>query len=127
MNAPKPITLATLSSSTEQEVFDWVVHNLRKQGTKSLREKGGTACMYRSPEGLKCAAGWLIADDEYDKSWDHPVSNDWSGLAHELDLHVHDELISSLQDIHDTCAVEKWEDAWQRLANRRELSYSPPQ
>ena len=60
------ITLKTLPQATAQEVFDQVTQHLLKQG-KAARSGTG-ACRYRVEtrgEILKCAAGCLIADDEY--------------------------------------------------------------
>ena len=54
---------------TPQEVFDTVVAALVKQGRKSLAENGDPSiskdCRYRGDDGLKCAIGHLIPDDEY--------------------------------------------------------------
>lgn len=45
-----------------QEAFNTMVRHLVKQGRKSANEKG---CLYRGPDGLKCAFGCLIPDDHY--------------------------------------------------------------
>jgi hypothetical protein len=60
------ITLKTLKNSTDQEVFDQVANHLLTQNKRSVSATDNTLCVYRSPDGLKCAAGCLIADDEYD-------------------------------------------------------------
>lgn len=47
--------------SWEQETFNTVWNGLKSQGfAKSSNEDGD--CMYRHPDGLKCAAGWLIPE-----------------------------------------------------------------
>ncbi len=56
-----------------QEVFDFVVGKIREQGCKSI---GEDFCAYRGPNGLKCAAGWLIPDEEYT-----PEMEEWGGIA----------------------------------------------
>jgi len=55
----------------KQEIFDKVYLGLKSQGFKrSIRvddNNDDIVCMYRSPQGYKCAAGWLIPDDLYDE------------------------------------------------------------
>lgn len=48
---------------SEQEVFDKVTHHLLSQQVKAADSDG--ACLYRTPEGRKCAIGCLIPDEEY--------------------------------------------------------------
>ena len=47
----------------DQETYEKVVKALALQGRQSSLSSG--SCLYRHPEGLKCAAGILIEDDEY--------------------------------------------------------------
>lgn len=49
-----------------QEIFNKVATHLLTQGKRSVASDG--SCMYRGPEGTKCAIGCLIEDDEY-----HPL------------------------------------------------------
>lgn len=58
-----------------QETFDTVARHLFKQGKQAIRqppkqetEKG--ICLYRGPNGTKCAAGCLIPDSEYKASFE---------------------------------------------------------
>ena len=121
---PKAITLATLTTSTAQEVFDWVVYNLRKQGKKSRTADGMYPCAYRGDSGLKCAAGWCVGDDEYSNqkfefsSWDFLVEDGKVPPAH-------DRLIYDLQQTHDSCPLSKWEKCWAELAKKQLLVYTP--
>lgn len=48
---------------TNQEFFDKTVEHLVRQGQRAVGEDGH--CRYRTPEGLKCAAGVHIPDDVY--------------------------------------------------------------
>lgn len=50
---------------TAQSIFDTVAWHLIKQGRPAWAKNGSGGCMYRTPDGLKCAIGCLIADDEY--------------------------------------------------------------
>ena len=104
------ITLKNLGEATPIQVFNQAKEHLLKQMQKSLTEDGFT-CMYRSFDGLKCAAGCFIADDEYDeqmedKSWGQ-VSNRFYGKF--VDIFSHENLISQLQLIHDRHPTEEWE------------------
>lgn len=121
----KQVTLSNLSESTEQEVFDWVVSNLLKQNKQSeeiIEYNGLNSCRYRSKDGLKCAAGWLMTDKEYNPKYEE---NSWNSLI--LD-HIeiprdHSELISELQDIHDNSFPDRWRREFKELATDYNLEY----
>ena len=49
---------------SKQEIFEYVIKFLIKQGKRSYNENGGE-CMYRNPEGLMCAIGCILSDDVY--------------------------------------------------------------
>lgn len=110
------ITLKTLASATEQEVFDHVASHLLAQGKKSLY-KG--SCSYRGKDGLKCAAGCLMADSEYDpdwegKSWFHLIE---VGIAPEQNRYI----ISELQKVHDNASPERWREKLGLVAEQFDL------
>ena len=120
------ITLKTLHLATKQEVFDQVVTHLRTQRCKSI-SKGGT-CQYRSeaPHSrvLKCAAGCLIADEEYIPSMER---NTWGNLRkRKLVPRRHFRLIVALQTIHDMRHSLAWEREFRKTAGDFGLSYAPP-
>lgn len=115
------ITLKTLHTATAQEVFDQAVNHLRVQGKRSALDPLvlSESCLYRSEDGLKCAAGCFIADDEYEpemegKSW-----------IHEMFPEAHRDLIQSLQTIHDHNHINKWEMKFEELAKEYNLEYTP--
>lgn len=91
------ITLKTLSFATAQQVFDQVANHLL---TQKIKSKGVKYCRYKTAEGLMCAAGCLIGDDEYDEkfetagSWRSVVENGYVSNTHLY-------LITDLQDLHD--------------------------
>lgn len=120
------ITLKTLPQATAQEVFDQVTQHLLRQGKAAISATG--ACCYRTErEGvvLKCAAGCLIADDEYSRKFENDI---WPHLV-ELSLvpNHHAELIRSLQEVHDGCPVKKWPTYLKQVAVDYGLQYNPPQ
>ena len=60
---------------TYEEAFEKIWNGLKSQGfEKSVDNEISTRCMYRSqtPDGkpLKCAAGWLIPDEDYDPQFE---------------------------------------------------------
>ena len=121
------ITLKTLPQATAQEVFDQITQHLLKQG-KAAR-LGTGACRYRvetQGEILKCAAGCLIADDEYAE--DSLEGRSWGLLVSNRTVpKKHCELIKSLQNVHDTCFMHEWPMQFERLARCYKLQYNPPQ
>jgi len=91
---------------TAQEVFDKAVIGILEQGVPSMSDSG--TCKYRGPNGLKCAAGQVLRDEDYvavnwdrdtnDSSFDTIVNN---GDAPDY-MFQHQELISDLQTAHDS-------------------------
>lgn len=84
----------------KQEVFNIVSNHLMTQGERAMSEiEGKMQCVYRAPDGKKCAAGCLIPDHLYHprmegKNVTHPFLKD--ALAG-FDLVFVDEL----QQLHD--------------------------
>lgn len=99
---------------TQQEIFNTVVEHLLTQNVRSL---DGEICMYRSKEGLKCAIGCLIPDDEYSVELEgYQVSVIQSGLYKSLlskktlDMFQNNlTLLKHLQDIHDIIDPKCWD------------------
>jgi hypothetical protein len=123
------ITIATLASHTAQQVFDQVARHLLTQKVRSKLlvfndedEIVDERCVYRSPDGLQCAAGCLIGDDEYHKSWDTGGGSTWSVIARQMGVDAHMSLIEELQNLHDTDDPDDWAAALGRLAQTLDLS-----
>ena len=112
------ITLKTLHKATEQQVFDQVAKHLLTQKQQAMLHGN---CQYRTPGGLKCAAGCLIADDEYSEDLE---SNGWGHLTANSRVPVaHSSLICSLQNIHDEYdPVDSWYPELYDLAENLGLS-----
>ncbi|RWD43899.1 hypothetical protein [Mesorhizobium sp.] len=53
-----------------QELFDTIYLGLQAQGWQRSFDSQRDLCMYRGPEGRKCAIGQAIPDDEYDQAMD---------------------------------------------------------
>jgi hypothetical protein len=91
-----------------QEVFDIVVNHLFTQGRPAY--DGVQGCMYRAPDGLRCAVGVLIPDDLYYKSLEKNQSDCVIQDFFDEDLadwREHKNLLRRLQDIHDNCLKTK--------------------
>jgi hypothetical protein len=126
---PKRITLANLAEATEQEVFDQVATHLLTQKVQSRASKT-KVCAYRGANGLMCAAGCLISDDEYQESFDF-IGTSWEQLIQHgrVKTDKHSDLIESLQIIHDSNTVsynvvDQWEVELMKLAIEKGLNTS---
>ena len=99
------ITLATLEKATVREVFNQVKNHVLTQNEKCQLVPHG-ACAYRNKEGLKCAAGCLISDDEYKEDFE---CKNWQALVESRHVpNSHYELIKTLQSIHDNSQPYQW-------------------
>lgn len=108
-----------------QKTFDMVVAHLRKQGEKCGEDNDGNyACYYRH-EGMSCAAGCLIPDEDYSPDMENLECNDFR-IAPVLVKAGHEpRFVREMQVIHDTNSVEDWEIAFEELAKRFNLEYTP--
>jgi len=95
-----------------QEIFNTV-------GKKSADDDSGL-CRYRSKDGLKCAVGGLLTDEEYFPEMEGHIV--WY-IEYILPLRLvaHLELIRSCQNIHDDFAVDEWPSELRKLAKRKGL------
>ena len=116
---------------TLQETFDHVVRHLAKQGGPALNRDG--ACMYRGPNGTKCAIGCVIPEHLYTPDIEHQrVHNILRGDCGKPELRAailrHGEempnLLDALQQAHDNapCLGRKWnleENEWSNSIAQR--------
>lgn len=103
---------------TDQEIFDAVVTHARKQQARSVSHHGD--CCYRGNNGLRCFAGCLIADEDYDPSME---GSNCMLLPPIIKLTQNTGLVRSLQTIHDKYGVEYWESRFKALAIANGLEY----
>lgn len=134
------ITLATLATATAQQVFNQVRDHLLAQGRRSLLYPGNedralsVQCAYRSPDGLKCAAGCLMSDEEYRPEFDStlhfnrkPTSCGWvTGIIEKYKAAPleHAGLITDLQEVHDYSPPERWSTKLAERAKAFGLDYA---
>lgn len=99
---------------TLQQVFNQAFRGLRKQGWKKSVAADGTTCMYRGPNGLRCAIGHAIPNSRYMKKFEeYSVINGTilraalgvgTGYSGPIDLHG---VLFSLQNCHDSARGRK--------------------
>ena len=89
-----------------QQFFDTAIAGIIAQGGPSIDDKGN--CLYRAPDGCKCALGHLIADEDYDPDFEDKVPST-AASSHPLNLALglttfeDRNFAAALQGVHD-CA-----------------------
>lgn len=106
-----------------QEVFNIMYKHLltqNKRCTIAIESETEARCRYRGPDGLKCAAGCLIPDEEYNISMENVG---WIGLTNRGQVpREHRDLILDAQMIHDWVEPEDWKAELEKLAAKYELT-----
>jgi hypothetical protein len=111
-----------------QEMFEIAVVNLLCQGERST-ECGD--CLYRGPNGLKCAIGFLIPDEKYNETLECTPAGDILcmipevfGFRQDFDVTEFNRVsvfLDNMQSIHDnTCLFEtgQWPISLIKLGQR---------
>ena len=111
------ITLDNLDYKSPQAVFDFVVNHLLKQNAQAMIDN---RCLYRTSDGLKCAVGCLIKDNEYNLNMERRP------IPRLPDLNNHFTLLRDLQIMHDCQMPSKWPAYLQNLASEHGLIYNSP-
>lgn len=83
---------------TQQEIFDYVATFLIKQGKPAM---DGYRCMYRAPDGSKCAGGCLIPDEVYHPSMEGSAFYCIVDDTFPIHLQENKNFIGDLQYCHD--------------------------
>lgn len=122
------ISLENLHLATAQQVFDQVATHLLTQNERSFTSGNENECAYKGKDGLKCAAGCLISDDNYKiigrksiegKNWGFVIGYLEKKLPN---VAAHNELIFRLQNLHDNESPKHWHYALIKLANSEGLT-----
>lgn len=113
---------------TKQEIFDRVCAHLLAQGRPSL---DGDACLYRGPDGHKCAVGCLIKDEFYSPDIEGlNVYQDSVIVALRCSIGQVSEsarnLLSDLQAVHDDVDSSFWALTLKKVARKRKLKFKEP-
>lgn len=122
-----------------QETFDRVVKGLTEQNQKCEISEG--SCAYRGYGNTKCAAGFLIEDEDYTENMEGEVvcSTSLSGIDkveyilrphyhYVAGNYIHDKghfipLVRDLQIVHDSYPVESWKTKFQEVADKWGCNY----
>jgi hypothetical protein len=94
------------SLKDRSDIFRYVVDHLRRQGARSLTEH--QMCAYRGANETMCAVGAIMADDEYEssfenKSIDELVYENRLPPSFKKRIKPNLDMLSDLQYFHDHC------------------------
>jgi len=106
-----------LNKATSQEVFDYVIDHLRKQGRRAYDRELGK-CLYLADDGAKCAVGCLIPGDVYSPHMENktiemlllgrPYDDEPKRAIRKIERNLrklgfnrHADLLFHLQNLHD--------------------------
>jgi hypothetical protein len=119
---------------THEEIFDTVARHLLAQKKRSMGPNGqNQKCLYRGPDGLKCAIGCLIPDELYHKCFEGEsigrILNDDSSQVFPLSRKelrsmfagVSTSFLNDLQELHDYVPSDSWSIKLRSLAARWHL------
>ena len=108
------------------EIFIKISNHLLTQNKKSVNSAG--KCLYKTSSGLRCAAGCLIPDKDYDPKMEGDYINGDvknqliskffkdSGFS-EKEIY----LIRELQWVHDTKPIKSWRNELNLIAKKFEI------
>ncbi len=130
----------THNLTTLQGIFDTVKDHLLKQNARSERgdellslSLGKSGCAYRGQDGLKCAIGCLIPDEDYEPRFEGQGVDDilegtnceWAPNWYiQSPADVREEMLrmlGELQCAHDNVPVDMWPAELGRMAHRWNL------
>ena len=111
-----------MPSTTAQSIFNTAYTGMLAQNQRS--QIGNDRCAYRGPNGLKCAVGMVLTNDEY-----NPLMNSESmDVAELLDrgllpdrLVPHLKLLDDLQIAHDCDHPRHWPTELAKIASKHKL------
>jgi len=128
---------------TAQELYDTIATHLLMQNARSEDPDTAVvssdpyesdippACLYRGPNGLRCAVGCVIPDEEYNRGLEGCGIADLLRLKrfsfelrHEFKRHL--TLLNDLQNMHDVADIERWPERLQHIALRHNLKPIDP-
>lgn len=110
----------------KQEVFDKIATHLLTQKRQAFDEKTN-GCVYRAPNGDKCAIGCLIPDEFYFSAFEQLFVEDlataYPSLLSSIGLgEIPVTFLEDLQCIHDNGRPENWFVCLDAFALREKLS-----
>lgn len=86
-----------MKKEERQQMFDTIIEKMVEQRVPSVNKDG--YCVYRGPNGTKCAVGHLITDDEYSEEMESAKASDVA--KHIERFYDHRFFLQELQHCHD--------------------------
>lgn len=131
-------------SLNRQQVFDNALNQIRAQNYARSFDADRGCCMYRGPNGVKCAIGVSIPDEDYARVKDDIEEQKAEVVIRLLpelfDGSVDEDFVNELQIIHDEGPGEAnknyahgplnpktFESQMRAFAKEYNLTYTPPQ
>ena len=111
-----------------QTIFNQVCQHLVRQGKAAIQ--GGGACRYRTEDGMRCAVGYLISDENYECSLEGKTADEddvLRAVSYTIgDLSTTDEwVLRHCQYLHDgellDDGLSTWAQGMIKLAMRYDL------
>jgi hypothetical protein len=125
---------ANLRPKNNQDAYNKVLKSIRKQKYIQSSDDSKGVCAYRSPNGLRCAAGHLLPNSLYRKEMEGrhigALKRIYPKIAKYFE-NVEAYLLSELQRAHDFSLVRKgnsldWETKMKQIAFDYNLVYTKP-
>lgn len=105
---------------THQQAFNRIARHLMKQGEHSKEIGDYGSCLYRGPNGTKCAIGALIPDSQYDENFEGEDLVVIRMKARALKgLRI--AFLSEMQGVHDNNDPDKWAEELLKFAKQHRL------
>ena len=116
-----------MKTLTRQDIFNISASGLLKQGKAS---KDSSSCMYRGPNGLKCAIGMLIPDELYKPRFEGYSASGFGVRKALVKAGVPNTVafvnfLVRLQKVHDDHLVEDWDCELVNFAHHYDLNPLP--
>lgn len=117
------ITLKNIAEASLQDIFDQAANHLLTQMKQS---RNNSTCLYRSDDGLKCAVGCFIEDDEYIEDMEGEcvesliVNGRMSSISRDRL-----KLLDALQSMHDSSIdPDQWSSELEGIAAEFNLNFT---
>lgn len=115
--------MANDSPNYDQIAFDMAFTHLAQQGKRA--EDDSATCMFRAPDGCKCAIGSMIGDEEYEASMESETvyhARIYSAVESGVGGKPGHLLLLDLQRCHDRENETHWRQEARAIAKTHDLS-----
>ena len=117
-----------------QEAFDIISTHLLTQNERSSEKSNFysqqlESCLYRGPNGLKCAIGCLIPDEKYNLDMEGMTLRQLTKSYQDLKIlfeEIPENLLVALQTVHDYRNPNQWRRCLKAIAKQHNLKFTKP-